>query len=69
MSNSISRAPHRSRGSCAVCGRWAELELWDEGLNGRFCTDCFDFVVDAEEALANQGLGHRTAGGQQPKEA
>jgi hypothetical protein len=62
MSNSISRAPYPSQGFCGVCGRWAELELWDEGLNSRFCTDCFDYVVDAEEALASQGFSHQIAG-------
>ena len=30
--------------------------MWDEGLNGRFCSECFDHVVDAEELLASQGL-------------
>jgi hypothetical protein len=29
--------------------------MWDDGLNGRFCSDCFDYVVDAEEVLASQG--------------
>jgi hypothetical protein len=43
-------------GRCAVCGAWGWLQLWDEGLQGRFCTDCFDQVVDAEAALASQGL-------------
>jgi hypothetical protein len=43
-------------GRCAVCGRWGWLQAWDEGLQGRFCTDCFDHVVDAEAALASQGL-------------
>jgi hypothetical protein len=33
--------------------------MWDDGLNGRFCSDCFDHVVDAEEVLASQGLGLR----------
>ena len=32
--------------------------MWDEGLNGRFCLDCFDQVVDAEELLVSQGLYH-----------
>ncbi|MEY2616041.1 MAG: hypothetical protein QOH78_1814 [Verrucomicrobiota bacterium] len=30
--------------------------MWDEGLNGRFCSECFDHVVDAEELLTSQGL-------------
>ncbi len=30
--------------------------MWDEGLNGRFCSECFDHVVDAEGLLASQGL-------------
>ena len=30
--------------------------MWDEGLNGRFCSECFDHVVDAEELLKSQGL-------------
>lgn len=41
---------------CVVCGAWGWLPAWDEGLQGRFCTGCFDHVVDAEEALAGQGL-------------
>jgi len=28
--------------------------MWDDGLAGRFCLDCFDYVVDAEQFLANQ---------------
>jgi hypothetical protein len=28
----------------------------DEGLNSRFCAECFDHVVDAEELLVSQGL-------------
>jgi len=28
--------------------------MWDNGLAGRFCVDCFDYVVDAEQLLANQ---------------
>jgi hypothetical protein len=35
--------------------------MWDEGLNGRFCLDCFDQVVDAEELLVSQGLCHARA--------
>jgi hypothetical protein len=30
--------------------------MWDDGLNGRFCSECFDHVVDAGEVLASQGL-------------
>ena len=51
---------HKARwpwpGRCAVCGAWGWLPAWDEGLQGRFCTGCFDHVVDAEAALASQGL-------------
>jgi hypothetical protein len=32
--------------------------MWDDGLNGSFCADCFDQVVDAEEFLTSQGLVH-----------
>ena len=32
--------------------------MWDEGLNGRFCSECFDHVVDAEELLVSHGLYH-----------
>jgi len=28
--------------------------MWDNGLAGRFCVDCFDCVVDAEQLLASQ---------------
>ena len=28
--------------------------MWDNGLAGRFCVDCFDYVLDAEQLLANQ---------------
>jgi hypothetical protein len=51
---------HKARwpwpGRCAVCGTWGWLKAWDEGLQGRFCAGCFDPVVDAEAALAGQGL-------------
>jgi hypothetical protein len=30
--------------------------MWDDGLKGRFCSECFDYVVDAEECLVCQGL-------------
>jgi hypothetical protein len=30
--------------------------MWDDGLDGQFCVDCFDYVVDAEQLLANQLL-------------
>jgi hypothetical protein len=56
MSNSIRRAPYPGRGRCAVCGLWRMLEMWDDGLKGRFCSECFDYVVDAEECLVCQGL-------------
>jgi hypothetical protein len=68
MSNSIIRAPYPSQGFCGICGRWAELDLWDEGLNSRFCIDCFDYVVDAEEALASQGLCHQIVGSRERRE-
>ena len=28
--------------------------MWDDGLKARFCSSCFDYVVDAEELLASQ---------------
>jgi hypothetical protein len=30
--------------------------MYDHGLNGRFCSECFDEVVDAEEFLESEGL-------------
>ena len=56
MNNSISKAAYAGLGHCSVCGIWTKLEMWDEGLNGRFCSECFDHVVDAAEVLASQGL-------------
>lgn len=56
MNNSISKAAYAGLGHCSVCGIWTKLEMWDEGLNGRFCSECFDHVVDAAELLASQGL-------------
>ena len=56
MDNSISKAHSTGLGHCIVCGAWAKLEMWDDGLNGRFCVECFDYVVDAEELLASKGL-------------
>jgi hypothetical protein len=56
MNNSISKAAYAGLGHCSVCGVWTKLEMWDEGLNGRFCSECFDHVVDAAELLASQGL-------------
>ena len=56
MNNSISKAAYAGLGHCSVCGLWTKLEMWDEGLNGRFCSECFDHVVDAEELLTSQGL-------------
>ena len=56
MNNSISKAAYAGLGHCSVCGLWTKLEMWDEGLNGRFCSECFDHVVDAAELLASQGL-------------
>ena len=56
MNNSISKAAYAGLGHCSVCGVWTKLEMWDEGLNGRFCSECFDHVVDAAELLTSQGL-------------
>ena len=28
--------------------------MWDDGLKARFCSSCFDYVVDAEELLVGQ---------------
>ena len=56
MRNIIRKALYCGGGCCSVCGRWRRLEMWDDGLNGRFCAECFDHVVDAEEVLVNQGL-------------
>jgi hypothetical protein len=56
MKNSISKAAYAGLGHCSVCGQWTKLEMWDDGLNGRFCSECFDHVVDAGELLASQGL-------------
>lgn len=52
----IRRARWPWPGRCAVCGAWGWLKAWDEGLQGRFCSACFDQVIDAEAALAGQGL-------------
>jgi hypothetical protein len=30
--------------------------MWDDGLSSRFCSECFDFVVDAENLLQAYGL-------------
>src|SRR6516162_4586040 len=56
MKNTISKAAYTGLGHCSVCGQWTKLEMWDDGLNGRFCSECFDHVVDAGEVLASQGL-------------
>jgi len=58
MSSSVSKASYSGLGHCSVCGQWKRLEMWDEGLNGRFCLECFDQVVDAEGLLVSQGLYH-----------
>jgi hypothetical protein len=58
MNTSIKRFDDPGLGRCAVCGQWRLLEMWDDGLNGSFCADCFDQVVDAEEFLTSQGLVH-----------
>ena len=56
MKTSISKAAYMGLGHCSVCGQWRKLEMWDDGLQGRFCSECFDHVVDAGELLASQGL-------------
>jgi hypothetical protein len=50
MNNSISKAAYPGPGHCSVCGLLRKLEMWDLGLNGRFCAECFDHVVDSEES-------------------
>jgi len=30
--------------------------MWDNGLNGRFCLKCFDYVVHAKDLLRSQAL-------------
>jgi hypothetical protein len=56
MDNSLSKTHSTGLGHCIVCGALAKLEMWDDGLNGRFCVECFDYVVDAEELLESKGL-------------
>jgi hypothetical protein len=56
MKTSIKKALHPGRGRCAICGECRRLEMWDDGLKGRFCSSCFDYVVDAEELLTSQKL-------------
>jgi hypothetical protein len=56
MSKSITKAAYTGLGHCSVCAHWTKLEMWDEGLHGRFCSQCFDHVVDAEELLGSLGL-------------
>jgi len=58
MSTSIRKASYPGLGQCSVCGLSRKLDMWDEGLNGRFCSECFDHVVDAEELLVSYGLYH-----------
>src|ERR1700732_5183127 len=69
MDNSISKAPSTGLGHCTVCGAWAKLEMWDDRLNGRFCVECFDYVVDAEELLASKGLVRPGPERKQPQKA
>ena len=38
MSNSIRKAPYSGLDHCTICGQWRKLEMWDEGLKGRFCS-------------------------------
>jgi hypothetical protein len=56
MKTSIKKALHPGRGRCVICGESRRLEMWDDGLKGRFCSSCFDYVVDAEELLTSQQL-------------
>jgi hypothetical protein len=56
MNNSIKRVSFPKTGRCVVCGEWLTLEMWDDGLQGRFCTQCLDHVVDAEGFLRSEGL-------------
>ena len=35
---------------------WTHLEMWDNGLDGRFCLKCFDYVVHAKDLLRSQAL-------------
>jgi hypothetical protein len=58
MGNPISRAPYPAQSHCAVCRRCTQLELWDDGLNSRFCAECFDLLLDAGELLVSQGLSY-----------
>ena len=37
MNGSISQAAYSGLGHCTVCGVWTHLEMWDNGLDGRFC--------------------------------
>ena len=48
MNGSISQAAYSGLGHCTVCGVWTHLEMWDNGLDGRFCLKCFDYVVHAK---------------------
>ncbi len=45
MNGSISQAAYSGLGHCIVCGVWTHLEMWDNGLDGRFCLKCFDYVA------------------------
>ena len=56
MNGSISQTAYSGLGHCTVCGVWTHLEMWDNGLNGRFCLKCFDYVVHAKDLLRSQAL-------------
>ena len=56
MKNSISKAAYTELGHCSVCEQWTKLDMWDDGLNGRFCSECFDHVVDAGGLLESLGV-------------
>jgi 1-deoxyxylulose-5-phosphate synthase len=66
MSNSIKKTSFPKTGRCVVCGQWMPLELWDDGLQGRFCAECFDHVLDAEGLLISEGMAPITSKGVDP---
>jgi hypothetical protein len=61
MKTSIKRALHPGRDRCPICGECRKLEMWDDGLKARFCSCCFDYLVDAEEVLVSQELVNSTS--------
>ena len=66
MRSAIHKALYSGRGRRSVCRQRRKLEIYDDGLNGRFCSECFDEVVDAEELLESEevvpGKGGRKQG-------